>query len=150
MAGNVIMDKAWCRLGIRTVPDMAASKAYTLLENKIRSLASPHARVCITPSSLADPWSTDIRHPAFSLAARALSEGYRQDTVTIGCGGSIPFAGVLSQMLGNIPALLVGVEDPYANAHSENESLLLSDLKKGIRSQIILFDLLSRNAQIFA
>jgi len=43
-----------------------------------------------------------------------------------------------------VPALLVGVEDPYTNAHSENESLCVADFYSCIRSQIHLFDKLSR------
>jgi acetylornithine deacetylase/succinyl-diaminopimelate desuccinylase-like protein len=86
------------------------------------------------------PWSTEARGPVFEAAERALKQGYGHAPYKIGTGGSIPFVKPFAESLGGAPALLIGVEDPYTNAHGENESLLLSDFKKACLSQVYLFD----------
>jgi acetylornithine deacetylase/succinyl-diaminopimelate desuccinylase-like protein len=94
-------------------------------------------------------WSTDPSGVAFEAADRALAKGYGKEPLHIGCGGSIPFVKPFADALGGAPALLVGVEDPYTNAHGENESLLVSDLRKACLGQVHLFaELAERSHQL--
>ncbi len=145
-AGNVLMDSAWARLGLRLVPDMDPERCARLLAEHIRRVCPWGLRVDIHSDPGAKPWKTRPDHPVFAVARRSLAHGYGRDAVTIGCGGTIPFVDHFTRVLGDIPALLVGIEDPYTNAHSENESLHLGDFDKAVRAQIHFFaDLAAMN-----
>jgi acetylornithine deacetylase/succinyl-diaminopimelate desuccinylase-like protein len=139
IAGNVIMDSAWARIGLRLVPDMDPAKATRILSDFIKANCPWGLEVKVTPEQGAGPWMTKSDHPVFAVAKRSLGAGYGKPAVLIGCGGTIPFVDSFTRALGDIPCLLVGIEDPYTNAHSENESLDVGDFHKAARSQIHFF-----------
>jgi cysteinylglycine-S-conjugate dipeptidase len=137
-AGNVLMDSAWARVGLRLAPGMDYQKSIALLQQKLHSLAPSNMQVRITPEQGgANPWSCSTEHPVFASMHQALSTAFGTQAVYMGCGATIPFVGSLCETLGGIPALLVGVEDPHSKAHSENESVHLEDLKKAMIAQVL-------------
>jgi acetylornithine deacetylase/succinyl-diaminopimelate desuccinylase-like protein len=139
-ARNIINDAAWARVGVRLVPDMDAEDVRRRLVAAIRAAAPWGVEVAVKDVTAGAPWITDVAHPAFAAAFRALERGYGRPALAIGCGGSIGFVEPFSKALGGIPALLIGVEDPPSNPHSENESLSLADFRSAIRSAIHLYD----------
>lgn len=137
---NIISESAWCHIGIRLVPDMDPKKCGAMLLRHIRKNVPWGAKVEFGPLTTAKWWVTDPSGPAFAAARRAMTRGFKREGVFIGCGGTIPFVEPFAKVLGGVPALLIGVEDPYTNPHSENESLHLGDFHKAIRSSIYLYD----------
>ena len=143
-AANIINDSAWARVGIRIVPDMDPSETLDMLKNHLMRHAPPWGvEVRIEQESPSRWWRTDTKGPVFEAARAALEKGYGSKPVIVGAGGSIPFVQTITEALGGVPALLFGVGDPYTAAHSENESLLISDWESGCRSLIHLFAELS-------
>ena len=138
-ARNIISDVAWARVGVRLVPDMDPADVQRSLEAAIRRAAPWGVEVGVKPLTAGAPWKTDVAHPAFRAAFESLKDGFGREALGIGCGGSIGFVEPFVEALGGVPALLIGVEDPRSNAHSENESLNLADFHAAVRSAIHLY-----------
>jgi cysteinylglycine-S-conjugate dipeptidase len=137
---NIVNESAWCHMGIRIVENMNPEKTLAALKKHLLKNAPWGVTVEFSNESANPAWTTAPESDVFQAAARALKKGFGRDTVFMGCGGSIPFVGPFSRVLGGAPALLIGVEDPYTNPHSENESLHLGDFAKAIKSAIHLYD----------
>ena len=143
-SSNQIIDSVRARLSLRTVPNMDPKQAGKALVKKLQAKPPFGAKVTATLVGTTPWWTTDPEGPAFEAARRALKAGYGKETAMIGAGGTIGFVGPFADLLGGAPCLLMGVEDPLCNAHSENESLHLGDFVKSMRSAVYLYDELSR------
>jgi acetylornithine deacetylase/succinyl-diaminopimelate desuccinylase-like protein len=143
-SSNQIVDSARARLSLRTVPKMDGPEAGRLLAKQLTRKPPFGAKITATVTGSTPWWTTDPEGPAFEAARRALKAGFGKETAMIGAGGSIGFVGPFATQLGGAPCLLMGVEDPACNAHSENESLHLGDWVKCMKSAIHLYDELSR------
>jgi acetylornithine deacetylase/succinyl-diaminopimelate desuccinylase-like protein len=136
---NIINDSAWAHMGIRVVPGMNPDKTLEALKKHLKKNAPWGVSVEFSGETASPSWTTDTAAPAFTAARRALQKGYGKPAVDMGCGGSIPFVGPFAKALKGAPALLIGVEDPLSNPHSENESLHLEMFRKAIASAVHLY-----------
>jgi acetylornithine deacetylase/succinyl-diaminopimelate desuccinylase-like protein len=133
-AANQLIAEAKARIGVRLAPGQDADRATRLLVDFLASDPPHGVTVEVEADTAVTGWRTTPEGPAFDAARRALAAGFGRESVEIGCGGCIPFVGPFSSVLGGIPALLLGLEDPPCNAHGENESLNLDDFRKASRS----------------
>ena len=133
-AANQLMAEARARVSVRLAPGQdpgrAAKCTLAFLEREPPFGVQVEAVVAASVSG----WRTEPIGPAFDAARRALEAGFGRPCVEIGCGGTIPFVEPFAEVLGGVPALLLGLEDPPCNAHGENESLYLEDFRRAARA----------------
>ncbi len=135
-----LVPSARARISVRLVPDMDPARTAKLLVDHLRRVAPWGVNVRTEVLASNPAWMCAPEGAAFEAAKRALAKGYGHETALIGAGGSIPFVGPFAEAFGGAPALLIGLEDPICNAHSENESLNLVDWKKGIKGAAYLYE----------
>jgi acetylornithine deacetylase/succinyl-diaminopimelate desuccinylase-like protein len=138
-ASNQILPRARARLGVRLAPDQEPEACMKALVRFLTADPPFGCRVTVTPKGTGGGWRTRPEGPYFAAAGRALKAGYGTDAVHIGCGGSIPFVEPFARTMGDVPALLLGVEDPACRAHGEDESLSLADFHKACRAAVHLY-----------
>jgi len=138
-AANQLIDEARARVGVRIAPGQDAQRVAQRVIDRLKS--DPPSGVSVEARTVAavPGWKTRPDGPAFEAAGRALAEGYGREAVWIGCGGTIPFVAPFSRVMGGIPELLLGLEDPPCNAHGENESLDLDDFRRATHASAHLF-----------
>ena len=138
-AGNIICESAWAKVSIRTVPDMDPDFVLEELTNFIKERRPHGLEVSVKSIAKGDWWVTETNKKAFDVMIESMTEVWGESPVLMGCGGTIPFVEPFVSALDGAPALLVGVEDPATNAHSENESLHLGVWERSVKTCIDFF-----------
>jgi acetylornithine deacetylase/succinyl-diaminopimelate desuccinylase-like protein len=130
-AGNVLLPQLTCKLSLRLPPTCDAARATHAVRAALERDPPYGAQVSFTSDPAAGGWNAPTFAPWLEQSiGRASQAIYGRDAVHIGCGGTIPFMGMLGERFPRTQFFITGVLGPHANAHGPNEFLHLDYAKK--------------------
>lgn len=137
-ASNTLLPTVSARVSVRVAPGQDAEQAFAAVERHLREHVPFGARLEISEPDSGDGFLVDTAGWAVQEARTAMREGWGNEAVEQGIGGSIPFVSDLAAEFPEAQILVTGVEDPDTRAHSPNESQHLGVLHRAIVSEAIL------------
>lgn len=139
-ASNTIAPHTRFKLSMRTVPGTDPHEAMEKLVEFLTAHAPFGAQVEVTPNEYGPGYQADEDSEVTRALHEALEESWGVPSVNIGVGGSIPFISDFQRLFPRAQVVVTGVEDPTTNAHSEDESQSIPDLKSAILAEAILLN----------
>ncbi|MGH8134271.1 MAG: M20 family metallopeptidase [Steroidobacteraceae bacterium] len=130
-AGNVLLPELACKLSLRTPPTCDAARAAQAVREALERDPPYGAQVRFEAGSSTGGWNAPALAPWLEESiGRASQAIYGRDAVHTGCGGTIPFMGMLGERFPRTQFFITGVLGPHANAHGPNEFLHIDYAKK--------------------
>jgi acetylornithine deacetylase/succinyl-diaminopimelate desuccinylase-like protein len=130
-AGNVLLPEVAVKLSMRLPPTCDPTRALQAVSEALLHDPPYGAQVSLEDGSATGGWNAPALAPwleeSITRASRAV---YRRDAVHVGCGGTIPFMGMLGARFPKTQFFITGVLGPHANAHGPNEFLHIDYAKK--------------------
>jgi acetylornithine deacetylase/succinyl-diaminopimelate desuccinylase-like protein len=132
-AGNVLLPELTVKLSLRLPPTCDAASATAAVRAALENDPPYGAQVSFeTPEGSASAgWNAPALAPwleeSIGRASRAV---FGRDAVHVGCGGTIPFMGMLGERFPRTQFFITGVLGPQANAHGPNEFLHIDYARK--------------------
>ena len=130
-AGNVLLPELAVKLSLRLPPTCDAERAVRAVREALEREPPYGAQVSFEEPSANGGWNAPTFAPWLEESiARASRAVYGKTAVNIGCGGTIPFMGMLGERFPRTQFFITGVLGPHANAHGPNEFLHIDYAKK--------------------
>lgn len=131
--------KVSCRLVARQEPE----RVIDLLEAHVRARTPEGVEVTVTKHQANPPFRADPTGPLYDAAARALEDVYGAEAVRVAHGGTLPIARDFADLLTPSVAVM-GFALPGANMHGPNEWIPVSQLERGMKVMVRLYEELVR------
>ena len=145
-AAQKLVPVASARISIRLAPGDDTGSAFHAVQEHMRRHVPWGAEVTVTRCRVGDPHSIDVTGHAFEAFRRSCVDTWGRPPLEPGSGGSLPLVSALSRAYPDAALLLTGVEDLESNAHSENESVHLGDLRNCCVNEAMLLAYLGERA----
>ena len=130
---TVLPAMATAKISFRLVGNQDPEKIRLQFRKMVQSLLPADCTASFIEHGSGKASSFDISNPAFEAARQALTDEWNIPAVYTGCGGSIPIAGLLQDIVGTTP-MLIGFGKDNDQIHSPNEKYDVRCFHKGIRS----------------
>jgi acetylornithine deacetylase/succinyl-diaminopimelate desuccinylase-like protein len=142
-AANRLVPWAKAKVSMRIPPGQDPEEAQAALIKHLESSVPWGADVTVTPEGIGSPYAFKAEGGAFDAMRRAMTEAFGRAPVDMGAGGSIPFLASFADTFPDAALLLTGAMDPKTNAHSEDESVDLEDLRKSCLAEALFLGYLA-------
>ena len=130
-AGNVLLPRLAFKLSLRLPPTCDPARAAQAVKDCLERDPPYGARVSFRAEPAAAGWNAPSFASWLEASIQSASQSiYGRDAVHLGCGGSIPFMGMLGERFPKTQFFITGVLGPHANAHGPNEFLHLEYAEK--------------------
>ena len=139
---TVLPSQASAKISFRLVGRQDPAEIRDAFRTYVRAMLPADCTAEFHDHGLAPASHMATDHAAFEQAREALSQEWPNAAAFVGCGGSIPIAGLFKDVLG-MDAMLIGFGKDDDQIHSPNEKYDLASFHKGIRSWARILDAIS-------
>ena len=129
---------ARAKISVRLAPGDDPQSAFDAVAEHLRNHVQWGAEIKIEPRVAGAPHQLDTSGSAHEAFRLACSQTWGCLPVEVGTGGSLPPVAALADTYQDLALLLTGVEDPESNAHGENESVHLDELRQCCVNEALL------------
>jgi len=130
-AGNVLLPQIALKLSLRLPPTCDAAQAADAVRVALEREPPYGAQVRFESDPATGGWNAPTFAPWLEQSiARASQAVYGREAMHSGCGGTIPFMGMLGRQFPRTQFFITGVLGPHSNAHGPNEFLDVEYAKK--------------------
>jgi acetylornithine deacetylase/succinyl-diaminopimelate desuccinylase-like protein len=130
-AGNVLLPEVAVKISLRLPPTCDPKRAVQAVRETLERDPPYGAQVRFAADDAAGGWNAPPFAPWLETSLASASRRiFGRDAVNIGCGGTIPFMGMLGKQFPDAQFFITGVLGPHSNAHGPNEFLHLDYARK--------------------